>query len=218
MQHQLSLFFYVFPDPTNPPALTGMPSTPQSHSCRDSAPTKTPAKTGVGRRDKAGRSLEGELSRRRRETLSEVFRGDHQRHDWEPARPRELSGDSDRGVFASSCFAVIRNVDGSWFIGSNAQGGHDLYMFTGICVLLAALSQRPGVDRNGHLSTTASKLLRYVAPLVAAFAPRNARVGIIVVNAIPGEYHDAAVHLDYDPENLHGPVSPDVGLAWKQTR
>ena len=121
---------------------------------------------------------------------------------------RQISGDSDRGVFASSCFAVIRNVDGSWFIGSNAQGGQDLYMFTGICVLLAALSQRPGVDRNGHLSTTASKLLRYVAPLVAAFAPRNARVGIIVVNAIPGEYHDADNHLDYDPENLHGPGIP----------
>jgi hypothetical protein len=115
---------------------------------------------------------------------------------------------SDVTAFTSSCFALVRGVDGNWIVESNPQGGQDLYMFTGICVLLAALNASPGLDGNGALSMTASKLQWYVAEAVAEFVPRDARVGVIVVNAIPGEYHDLDDHLDFHPLN---PESPGIG-------
>ena len=120
-----------------------------------------------------------------------------------------------------SCFALVRTPpEGNWeIVGEHIppEDGQLLYLFDGICVLHAALNTRPGLDGDGKVAATMIKFSNYVATPLAEFAPKDQLVGVIIVNAIPGEAHPVAEHLAFNPRDADATATGIGGRTHEET-
>ena len=128
------------------------------------------------------------------------------------------------GPSARASHSCARHRRGNWeIVGEHIppEDGQLLCLFDGICVLHAALNTRPGLDGDGKVAATMIKFSNYVATPLAEFAPKDQLVGVIIVNAIPGEAHPVAEHSSaFNPRDAdaHATGYPGGGRTRRRSR